>query len=264
MDPAFTEFIDYVIDILDINSDDDFLTEIIYNFIRIVNDNDEFPINLDDLSKWLDVNRHKIRKTLVRSYNKGKDYVQTTEKIDKGQLKYVIRISKDCFKELCMKTKSKYGDLIRKYFVVVEKMYREYMLNTILDRQRTDGYDYADKNYENVKYPIGNAVYILRILQNGVLTYKIGFTDNINRRLSQHRRNIPGKVTIVLYEVYKHHRFLESCLHRFLEKYQIPMQSKEGKNLMEIFETDIDKIRKLILNCREFSQSPEMLALAGE
>lgn len=99
-------------------------------------------------------------------------------------------------------------------------------------------------------------MYQLRIVDNqSKISYKIGQTKNINRRLAEHKRQIPGKVNLVLYELYEHHEFLESCVHRFLKPYK-----KDGK-LKEIFEADIEKIYQLIQKCKEFSQSPEVMTL---
>ena len=57
----------------------------ISNFIQIVDDNNNFPINLDDVVEWLVVNQHKIRKTLTNRYENEIDYIKTKEKMPSGQ-----------------------------------------------------------------------------------------------------------------------------------------------------------------------------------
>ena len=264
MDSIFIEFVDYVCEILDIEENDEFNRNMITNFLQIIEHNQKFSISLDDIVKWLDVSPHGIRTTLERSYQLGIDYVSNVVHSKNGRHKYDIYISNDCFKQLCLKTKSKHGDLIRKYFIIVEKMYREYMLSSILHRQRIDGYDYEEKKYRPTKFPIGNCVYIIRIVNNTKISYKIGFTNNVNRRLSEHRRKIPGKLEVVLFEMFEHHKFLESCVHSCLSEYNRPTLSKNGSKLTEIFETDIDKIKQLIIECRGFRESPRILAISAK
>ena len=235
----------------------------IINSINIVKRDTDFPVNLHDIIKWLDIYPHGARKTLIKSYKEGVDYIKRkVYNPTNGQPMYLIYLSIDCFTKLCLKTKSIYGDIIRNYFVVVEKMYREYMITGIMDRQRSDDIDYEDKNYGKPNFPVGKCVYIIRIVHDLTVRYKIGMTSNLNRRILEHRRQIPGEIRIVLYEMYDHHKFLESCIHRFLEKYERPMCSLQENKLTEIFETDIDKIQKLIIKCQEFSQSVDMLSIA--
>ena len=258
MNSSLAEFVDYVYEILDIPLDNEYDRNVLETFILTVENGEKFPINLDDVIDWLEITPQKIRITLERSYKPEIDYTKKLVTNKNGRKKYEIFISNDCFKELCLRTKSAYGELIRKYFIVVEKMYREYMVSGILNRRRADNYDYEEKGYKPSKFPLGNCVYILRIVKDSIITYKIGFTDNMNRRFAEHRRNIPGKLEIILFEMFKHHIFLESCVHSFLEDYEIPTVSTKGRNLTEIFETDIDKIKAIIEKCREFRQSPEM------
>jgi len=151
---VFDEFIEYVFEILNITPDDVINREFITDFITIINDGEDFRISLGDLTKWLDVYEHGIRKTLERSYILGKDYVNYTIKT-KGRPRTVTFISNECFKNLCMKTQSKYGDIVRTYFIVVEEMYREYMLGGILDRQRVDAHEFIDKKYQKKRYNVG-------------------------------------------------------------------------------------------------------------
>ena len=263
MNPSvLKEFLDYVVDILDIPENDILKKRMLGSFIQVIDNGDNFPINLEDVIEWLDVYPHGLRNTLEKTYTYGIDYLyrDKTTVSQRGRPKRIIYLSNDCFKKLCLKTKSKYSDLVLDYFIAVEKMHREYMLTGILNRQRIDDHEYGYKRYTKTKYPIGNCLYVLRIIQNNHIYYGIGMTKDLNTRLYGHRRTIPGKIEVILQELYEHHSFLEACVHRFLFKNRAKMYSlDDGHEFTEIFETDIYKIKELITDCRGFSQSSEML-----
>ena len=84
-----------------------------------------FIINLDIVSKWLEVHKGNIKNTLIKSYKKNIDY--TIEKIKKvkgsgsgATLKEKILLTPNCFKKICQLTKSKKGNEVREYFIKVE------------------------------------------------------------------------------------------------------------------------------------------------
>lgn len=73
-------------------------------------------------------------------------------------------INVNCFKLLCMISPSKRSEIVRKYFVLIENAYRLFMLQEISDRRRIDRFDYDEKNYQPVNYPIGPCIYVLKIV----------------------------------------------------------------------------------------------------
>ena len=78
------------------------------NFYKILNhqtySNIDKIINIDDVIIWLDIQKHKLKETLIKSYKKGIDY--EIKKVTKpkgtcGQKKEIIIISINCFKKIC-------------------------------------------------------------------------------------------------------------------------------------------------------------------
>ena len=57
------------------NLNDEFIDDFynIYEFNE--NNNSDYMIDLDIVSKWLDTRKRKLKETLVKSYNKNIDYV---------------------------------------------------------------------------------------------------------------------------------------------------------------------------------------------
>ena len=79
----------------------------IYDFNEL--NNNDFIINLEIISKWLGSEKGKLKKTLLKSYNKNMDWIIKKEKegkISKSN-KEIILLTPDCFKRLCLLSKTK-------------------------------------------------------------------------------------------------------------------------------------------------------------
>ena len=84
---------------------EDFYT--IYNYNE--NENEDFIINIDVISKWLEIPRGKIKKTLINTYNKNIDYIiefDKNNKISKSNKENIL-LTPDCFKRLCLLSRTK-------------------------------------------------------------------------------------------------------------------------------------------------------------
>ena len=93
-----------------------------------MNDNiDSFYINLEDVEKWLKLNKVEIKKILLKNFKKNVDY-----KIDKK--KEIILLNPSTFKKICMISKSKKAEEVREYFMKIEEnlfKYKEYIINKL-------------------------------------------------------------------------------------------------------------------------------------
>ena len=79
----------------------------IYDFNEY--NNNDFIINLDLISFWLETRKSKLKETLLNSYNLNIDYKISKEKegkISKSN-KEIILLTPDCFKRLCLLSKTK-------------------------------------------------------------------------------------------------------------------------------------------------------------
>lgn len=251
------EFIEFVIENYPTRLNRPETIEFVTDFIYSIHSNNDFEISIRDVSKWLKVHEWALKDTIYRSYKKDIDYIIDQQQTN-GRPQQDIYLTVDCFKEVCMKSNSKRGELVRKYFIMIENAYREYLFGAIRNRRRFDNEDYGDKKYQNKKYPLGNCVYIIRIDYSGAMSYRIGLTKNLSRRLSEHRRTFSGNVKLILYKYYEYNEFLESCIHRFLHKGR---KRNDNDNLVEIFESDVPIIIKLLSACLKISESPKILAI---
>jgi len=102
----------------------------IYKFTE--NNNDDYIINLEPVSKWLDTRKRKLKETLIQSYNENKDYIIRKEKngiISKSN-KEIILLKPDCFKRICLLSRTKKAEEVRIYYLELEKLlnsYRQYI-----------------------------------------------------------------------------------------------------------------------------------------
>jgi superfamily II DNA or RNA helicase/phage anti-repressor protein len=95
-----------------------------YSFYDEGNNNNKFIINLEIVSEWLNSYKHKLKKTLVKSYILSNDYIIKLEKnakISKSN-KEIILLTTDCFKKLCLMSKTKKAEEVRNYFLELEKL----------------------------------------------------------------------------------------------------------------------------------------------
>ena len=97
-------------------------------YALLLNDNiDSFYINLEDVEKWLKLNKVEIKKILLKNFKKNVDY-----KIDKK--KEIILLNPSTFKKICMISKSKKAEEVREYFMKIEEnlfKYKEYIINKL-------------------------------------------------------------------------------------------------------------------------------------
>ena len=88
---------------------------------NILND---FSINIDTIAKWINSKKGKLKETLVNTYTKNIDYKITKEKegkISKSN-KEIIMLTADCFKRLCLLSKTDKAEEVRTYFLELEKL----------------------------------------------------------------------------------------------------------------------------------------------
>ena len=100
-------------------------------YALLLNDNIySFYINLEDVAKWLKLNKVEIKKLLLKNFKKNVDY-----KIDKN--KETILLNSFAFKKICMISKSKKAEEVREYFLKIEEnlfKYKEYIINKLKQR----------------------------------------------------------------------------------------------------------------------------------
>ena len=83
----------------------------------------DMVVNFNKLTKWLNIRKDSLKRTLIKTYNKNIDYEINKIKSNKaGKPKEEIMITAECCKRLCMLSKSKNAENVRTYFIDIEKI----------------------------------------------------------------------------------------------------------------------------------------------
>ena len=100
---------------------------------KLYKDHEPFIIDLDDVVYWLDAVKGNMKATLVESYNNISDYKIINALLPRqkrlpqgGQNKEIILLTPDCFKMLCLRSKTDKAEQVRKYYVDLEKLIDKY------------------------------------------------------------------------------------------------------------------------------------------
>jgi phage anti-repressor protein len=202
----------------------------------------DFVINLDTVSKWLNSHKYTLKDTLTKSYAREVDYIvkkgTTTEK---GRPAETILLTPECFKRLCMLSRTEKAEEVRSYFIAVEQNLDKYK-NYIIE-----GLNKKIKKYEKELKPspaptTSGAIYVLKTSEDIDGVYKIGRTKNFAERIKVHQSSHPDKIEIVhVYET-NNIEVVESCLKDLLKE-------KSYRKRKEFYEIDINLLKQLIKNC---------------
>ena len=215
------------------------------DFFGLYNENTEdndFVINIDSISVWLKLRKDSIKKTLTESYRKNIDYKIST--IDtKGRPREIIYLTADCFKRLCMLTKSSKGEEVRSYYIQLEKhidKYKDNIINDLLSRVKV-----LERNMKPIEIPKDEGVvYVLETRESVGLNdlYKLGISTDFKSRLTTHHTSHADNVEVK--HIYKTSdvKGVERCLKAVLRE-------KQYRKKKEFFQIDLDSLKAIIDKC---------------
>ncbi len=208
----------------------------------------DLVINLDTVAKWLGTQKKSLLSTLKTTYKVNIDYSikKTTNKKGKygGNNYKRVYISPDCFKRLCMRSKTKKSEEVRTYFIELESLISKYKTHLLSGlKQEITSLENQLKPKDHV-YSDGY-IYILRASKEKDSIYKIGRTKDLNKRLSSYSTGHLEHIE-VLY-TYRTNNLLqvENCVKNWLKQNQY-------RKYKELYEADIDMIKALIARCDGF------------
>ena len=97
---------------------------------------DNFFINLDKISEWLNIRKDNIKKILVDNFSKNIDYELTNKKIIKGRgrTKEIILLKILSFKKLCTILNNKKAKKFCNYIILIEEyinQYKDYIIESL-------------------------------------------------------------------------------------------------------------------------------------
>lgn len=93
------------------------------------NNMNDYSINIEVIAKWLNTKKGKLKETLLNTYTINIDYKISKEregKISKSN-KELIMLTPECFKRLCLLSKTTKAEEVRTYFLELEKLISNYV-----------------------------------------------------------------------------------------------------------------------------------------
>ena len=217
------------------------------NIYKLEKSNDIFCIPCDKLLE-LNVFKHKadLKKRLLKlECRQNKDFVIVIDSSSRGRPKENITLTIDCFKNLCMTAHNAAGEKIRTYFKNYHKKvaFQLQTKNRQIHKERKLVVN-AHKRLRKLdtrftmrhKFRTSYCVYILK--NPDILTerYKIGFTKNINKRLTQDRTMIPNiQVCAIFYT--PHYILFEKVIKtKFASKFEYASHEWVNESLEKLIE----------------------------
>ena len=211
-------------------------------------EDNEFPINLELICKWLQTPKIAMRRTLKASYVIDIDYkVNILPKEQKHQgrggsnrLEVVLTI--DCFKRLCMRSRTARAELVRTYFIELDDFISHYS-DQISDGIMNDIKNVAKKMNKNSTKDGPGYIYVLRVAKELV---KLGYAKDLIKRLAVYNTGRVEDVEVLYAFRTESRKRVEGCIKGLLE-------AKRYKKRREIYEADLDIVKKLINGCNKMS-----------
>lgn len=222
---------------------DDFYN--IYDFNQY--NNNDFIINIDIVAKWLDSRKSRIKKTLVNTYNLNIDYKISKEKpnykISKSN-KEIILLTPDCFKRLCLLSKTKKGEEVRTYFIELEKLINNYK-NYIIEGLKST-VKILENNQKPIPKNIKGVIYILKSPKDIDGIYRFGKTQDFVNRLANYNSANSDKMQVLFIFETKNTQQIEDCVISQIKQFRY-------KKRKDFYQINIDIIKQLINSCNQLT-----------
>jgi len=197
-------------------------------------------INFDLVCKWLKSRRDHLKTTLTKSYIRNVDYTIKKGKSTGGRPLEIINLSFDCFRRLCMLSRTKKAEEVRSYFIDIEKhinKYKDYIIEAL--NKKVDILD----NNQKPKIDVRSGVFYVLKTDLGIKdVYKIGKSKKFKQRLTTHNSSHVDNVKVVLVYEASDIDGVERCLKAVLKGFQY-------KKRKEFYEITIDKLKVLLEDC---------------
>jgi phage anti-repressor protein len=222
----------------------------ITNFYTYLNYSDsDFIIDLDNIWKWIGYSKKQNAKdTLVKFFIKEIDYkivlTLKSNQVYGGCNKEKILLTIETFKELCMEAKTETGKNIRKYYIKLEKLLNETIIeetnelklqleeksnllqNTenALESEKKKYFDFTRKRFYDTEPT--HTIYIYRNnLKDENSLIKIGKTQNLKNRESDYNSCNQNGGVVYAVKCYNSD-LMEKVCHHILDKYRVYKKSE--------------------------------------
>ena len=204
-------------------------------------------INLNNVAKWLNVQKYNLKKLLKTHFILGTDYIEKKiKKIGQGigsnNIKHVL-LTYECAKSLCMLSKSEKSSMIRKYYIDIEKLLIKHKDDIMSSLYQQLGIKQSNKKIIEQNKDTA-LIYILKTENDTNEGFKIGNSGDLKKRMKQYNVGRLSELPIVFVYKTDYMKDIEKCMKDNLKKYQL-------KSNTEIFDIDLEFIKDTIKYCTQ-------------
>lgn len=209
-----------------------------------------FTIDLEDVAYWLESRKTTLKETLILNYSKNIDYLIVKNMLqdnlrqkDKqgGHNKKLVLLTPDCFKMLCMRSKTKKADKVREYYIEIEKLIDKY--KDIIIEENNKKIKVLENDLKKEKQPAGNICYIFEETDElNIKYYRLGQTENLAKRMASHNSSSVHKKVVAFKIKTDNILHYEACLRGSMYNFRY-------KNNKDYYKIPLDKIKYAIENC---------------
>lgn len=193
------------------------------------------------MARWLQTHKGNLKKTLSKSYQSDIDF-QVTILPGKGQPEQIM-LTPDCFKTLCMQSRTPKAAEVRAYFVAVEATlcrYREDIMASMAKRINVLERNQSQKsNLEDTK---GGVIYVIKASEQLDSVYKIGRTTDLAARLRSHSSASADSLDVVYVYKTRCAKKVEACMKIFLKE-------RQYRKYKEVYQIDLEMLKEVISSC---------------
>jgi len=211
------------------------------------NPSDDFLINLDVANKWLGSAKCRLKNTLIKSYVKNMDYtiskLQNTKKISKSNPE-IILLTSDCFKQLCLVSKTTKAREVRTYFIEVEKLLNKYKDYIIKEMKST--INILENNQKEPQQNVKGVVYVLRSFKDIDGIYRLGQTEKFKQRIANYNSANSDNVKVLYIFETKNSKKVQDCV-------IAQIKEKRYKKRKDFYQIDLNLLKQMIKDCDCFT-----------
>ena len=206
--------------------------------------NDEFKINLNVVVKWLQCRKGDLKNTLLESYENDVDYtIKKGISTKSGRKPEVVMLTADCFKFLCMRSKTAKSQMVRQYYVELENLIEKYSDDfTEKLQQRIAELERNQMSSSARKERKGGVIYVIKASEKANSVYKLGKSKDLKTRLRAYNSGQMDDVEVV-------HVFETDMIDAVERCTKGMLAEKQYRKIKEVYQVDIDIIKSVIKGC---------------
>lgn len=251
--------------------------QFVYEFGFALESKEQFPINIDLASKWIGYTRKdNVKRILESEFTIDEDYIIHSEETNTKPIE-VIMLSIFCFKAMCMSSRTEMGKRVRRYYLAMESIAKEYIKAKLDERAKENDAKIKELELANdrlikalSKNPYENAecVYLIKssILTDDRPLFKVGRTINLKRREGQYNTHNPDEICVIYERKCADCKIVEEMFKQLMIGYEY-VDRKEHylapatlmKNVIDYIVDFMDSKRRIIENAMvAFAQGEQM------